>query len=115
MKKIAVILLFVIVVCALPASAQDQQTQQQTNSPSVAAPDLYNKATDLISAQNYNQAVLDLSLFILLNPTYSPAYYGRAQGYMALKDYDHALEDVDHALETSSAMATPDYGSALYV
>ena len=41
--------------------------------------------------------MLDLSLFILLNPTYSPAYFGRAQGYMGLNKYDHALQDVDHA------------------
>ena len=67
-----------------------------------------------LSAQKYDQAVLDLSLFILLNPTYSPGYYARAQGYMGLNDLDNALKDVDQAIATASANTSADYGSALY-
>ena len=110
MKKIVVFVMLMI-ASAIPAYAQ----QQQSATPPLVAADLFSKASASITAQNYTQASLDLSLFILLNPTYSPGYYERAQSYMALNDFDHALEDVDHAIDTAASVASADYGSALYV
>src|SRR5664279_1408774 len=115
MKKIALMLMFVI-ASVIPVSAQQAQpAAQPTQTPiSVVDSALFTKATDSITAQDFKAAVLDLSLFILLNPTYSPAYYGRAQSYMGLNDFDHALQDVNLALATAGTAATPDYSATLY-
>ena len=113
MKKIALLLLSVM-LCVVPAYAQDQQPASGTTAPAVMASDLFDKARDLISAEKYDQAVLDLSLFILVNPTYTLGYYARAQGYMSLNDLDNALKDIDQAIATASANTSADYGSALY-
>ncbi|MEO8397682.1 MAG: hypothetical protein ABI700_32105, partial [Chloroflexota bacterium] len=109
MKKIALILLLVI-ISTVPAYAQ----QQPQTGADLVAYDLFNKGSDLLTAQNYDQAVLDLSLFILVNPTYTLGYFARAQGYMALSKFDNALQDVDHAIATVPSSASADYGAALY-
>ncbi len=109
MKKIALILLLVM-VCAAPAYAQ----QQQQSAPALVASDLFDKGSDLLVAKNYDQAVLNLSLFILVNPTYTLGYFARAQGYMGLSNLDSALQDVDHAIATVPSSASPEYGAALY-
>src|SRR3954469_6985861 len=111
MKKIALIILLVM-VCVAPAYAQDTQ-QQTTTAPPVFAGELLDKARDLLTAQDYSGAVTNLSLFILVNPTYTFGYYLRAQSYLSLNDMENALKDVDQAIATSPANATADYGAAL--
>jgi tetratricopeptide (TPR) repeat protein len=103
-------MLLVALACGFPASGQPTS---QGSVPPVAAPELFNRAGTALDAQQYESAVRDLSLFILLNPTYSPAYASRAEGYIGLSDMDHALVDVDHAINTAT-QATPDYGASLY-
>jgi len=114
MKKIILIFLLVIAF-AVPAFAPaDAQQQQQSTAPALAGQDLFNTASDLLTAQKYDQAVLDLSLFILVNPTYTLGYFARAQGYMGLNNLDGALKDVDQAIATAPSGSTADYGAALY-
>ncbi len=115
MRKIAVISLVLVFAAALPAFAQQPQPtpQQQTQLPLIAS-GLLDRADQSLSDQDYQKAVLDLSLFIMLNPTYSPAYYGRAQGYAGLSNFDSALQDVNQALTMATTIGTPAYNAALY-
>jgi len=120
MRKIAIILIAVL-AAALPVAAQQQQptqqpsqqSSQQQSQPILIGEDMFTQGLDLIDAQNFDQAVLDFSLVILLNPTFSPAYYGRAEGYQGLNDLDHALTDVNTAIEQKEGMQ-PDYVASLY-
>ena len=124
MRKIAIILIAVLAV-ALPVAAQQQQptqqpsqqssqqSSQQQSQPILIGEDMFTQGLDLIDAQNFDQAVLDFSLVILLNPTFSPAYYGRAEGYQGLNDLDHALTDVNSAIDQKEGMQ-PDYVASLY-
>ena len=112
MKKI-ILLLLSVSLCAVPVFAQDSQPASGTTAPAVMASDLFDKARNLLSAEKYDEAVLDLSLFILVNPTYSLGYYARAQSYMSLNDLENALKDIDQAIATAPN-ASADYGSALF-
>lgn len=114
MRKIAVIVVVMVafaLACVFPALGQQSD---QSSVPPVVAPDLFNRAGDALDAQQYDSAVRDLSLFILLNPSYSPAYVNRAEGYIGLSDLDHALTDVDHAIDTTAIQDASDYGASLY-
>ncbi len=111
---IAVLLAVLVSALVLPGAAFAQQSQQASSQPAIIQEDLFDRASNALTAQQYDQAVLNMSLFILLNPTFSPAYYGRAQGYVGLNDLDHALGDVDHALDISATAASPAFNAALY-
>lgn len=116
MNKVAVILMLVI-AAALPVSAQQDQSQQeqpqQVSLPLIAS-DLMTRASQSLADADYEAAARDLSLFILFNPTFSPAYYQRAQAYFALNDLDHALSDVNRALTTEQSLWSTEYSASLY-
>jgi tetratricopeptide (TPR) repeat protein len=102
-----------LVTALLPTAAQDQNgdaalpTPVATPRPAVViSPELFDRAGQSYDAQNYKQALMDYSLFILLNPTFSPAYYGRALSYIQLQDNDHALADLSQALQYPARDAT---------
>lgn len=113
MKKIVVILI-VVILAALPVSAQEADAGSQPSQPTLILPDLLTRAESALDAQDYEKAVRDFSLFILLNPTYSFAYYERAYGHLGLNDPDAAVEDVSHALRMAGSSATPQFSAALY-
>ncbi|HVU10641.1 MAG TPA: tetratricopeptide repeat protein [Phototrophicaceae bacterium] len=113
MKKTAVIVLFALFVILSVMPVLAQQSSQSAPPLSIAT-DLLQQGGDDLNNQQYDKAVLDLSLFIMLNPTYSPGYYTRAQSYIGLNDYAHALEDVDQAIDTAGSIATADYSAELY-
>lgn len=106
--------LALLLVCVFAQAAAAQQQGQQPALPAVIQPDLYSRASNALDAQQYDIAVLDMSLFILLNPTFSPAYYNRAQGYMGLNDFDSALADIDHAISISETTANASFNATLY-
>jgi tetratricopeptide (TPR) repeat protein len=54
---------------------------------------------------DYDRALLDLSLFILLNPTYSRGYLARASVYQLREQPEEALADLDRALQYPIASA----------
>lgn len=111
---IPVVVIFVLLMVPLVASAQQQPTDQSGNTSGntsvtlgdlVIAPDLFTRATDALDAKDYRRAELDFSLFILLNPTFSPAYYYRAQALQAQQEYDRAMQDLDQAVSTSQTFS----------
>jgi tetratricopeptide (TPR) repeat protein len=105
----ASLLLIGLLVSAAAASAQD--AEQAPDVPPVA-PEFFNRALDALNAEDYERAVLDLSTFILLNPTSGRAYYLRAYSYHSLGHTDYALGDLDHAVRFTDAF--PDLQSAAY-
>jgi tetratricopeptide (TPR) repeat protein len=92
--------LFILIVFAavMPVVAQDGGPQI-TEDMLLVAPELFARATDAFQAEDYEQAVLNASMFIFLNPTYSPAYYVRALSYQSLEQPENALADLEQALE----------------
>jgi tetratricopeptide (TPR) repeat protein len=53
-------------------------------------PAVFARAGDALVAQDYDQAVIDLSLFILFNPTHAEAHYQRAFAYLQLGNTQEA-------------------------
>jgi tetratricopeptide (TPR) repeat protein len=104
------LLLTLLVLSALPAAAQDAPADEPL--PAVIAPEVYGRAIDALNAEDFDRALLDFSLFILLNPTYSRAYYGRAVIYLQTEDEESALLDLEQALATQPD--SPDLGAAIH-
>jgi tetratricopeptide (TPR) repeat protein len=94
-----------IAIClllALPVAAQDTgaagggNTQQQ---PSLTvASEFLERAAQAYGAQDFDQALLDISLFVYLNPTSSQGYYVRSLVLAARQETDDALADLDRAI-----------------
>ena len=94
---------------------QDQSQQaaagQQEPLP-FAAPELYMSAMQAEQVQDFDRAILDYSLFILLNPTSIDGYIGRAYSYQARGNYDQALADMTQALQFTPQ--SPEHRAGLY-
>jgi tetratricopeptide (TPR) repeat protein len=102
MRKISVILLVIVVLAAgVPVMAQGDTTGA-VSGPLIVLPELFERANNAFSAGNYNQAAVDYSLFIYLNPTFSQGYFNRALNHDALGSTDQALQDLTRALSYSS-------------
>jgi tetratricopeptide (TPR) repeat protein len=114
-KRIALIIFIVVFGMVWVAGAQEEEPTgtQQTSAPIVVAPELLQRAAASYDESNFERAALDYSLFLLLNPTISEAYYYRALTYVGMGDYDTALEDVSEALALEPA--SPDYVAELYL
>jgi len=85
------------ILLALPGAAQD--AGPPTGDAVIVAPELFQRAINAFQAEEYEQAVLDSSVVILLNPTYSRAYWLRALSYLSLEQTEDALEDLAVAIE----------------
>jgi tetratricopeptide (TPR) repeat protein len=105
MRKLAVLSILLVSFAVLPMIfAQDQVT--------VTAPEIYQRAGQEFQAQNYQKAISDYSLFILLNPTFSLAYYNRGMSYIQMNELEAALGDLTRALELPSP--SPEFTSQVY-
>ncbi|MBC7815087.1 MAG: hypothetical protein H7175_28275, partial [Burkholderiales bacterium] len=92
---------------------QSQQAAQQEQTPlPFVAPELVMRAMQAEQTQDFDRAILDYSLFILLNPTSIEGYVGRAFSYQARGNYDQALADMTQALQFTPLSA--DYTAGLY-
>ncbi len=118
MRKLVALLFAVMLLAPALALAQDQSgtpapgdTSGQTTQPSIAlaAPEALQRAIDDVGAQQFDQAVLQSSLFILLNPTYARGYFVRGVAYQGLKKLPEALADLTTALPL--AAGTPGQAS----
>lgn len=115
MRKLALLFPLIALLAALPIRGQEQQPSEGQTEPPVPvalAPELIDTGAAAYDAQDFDRALLDFSLFILLNPTYSQGYYLRALSHLGREDPDKALEDIEQALATMPDV--PEYGAALY-
>lgn len=102
MGKLSVILLVIVaLVAAVPTMAQGNTTGQLGGS-LIVMPELFERANSAFTAGNYDQAAVDYSLFIYLNPTFSQGYFNRALNYDALGSTDQAFQDLTRALNYTS-------------
>lgn len=118
MRKIALIVfMLVLLTAAMAAHAQEQDTAVDelipVQFPAVAAPEVFDRGAQAFDAQNYERAVLDFSLFILLNPTFGEAYAARAESYLRIGSDDDALTDLSTAL--AFPIQSKDYTASLYL
>lgn len=96
----ALVLVFVIVAVTMPVAAQEQAPEI----PDGVAPELLTRGRDALEAENFEQAIIDLSLYILLNPTDPRGYYLRGLGYYSLDDLDPAIDNMTQGLRYSEAI-----------
>ncbi|MBL8153550.1 MAG: tetratricopeptide repeat protein [Anaerolineae bacterium] len=96
------------------ALAQDQQPagDQGGGVSIVVGVDVFERAGQAFDAGNFEQAITDYSLFILLNPTFSQAYFQRGVSYTQLNDYDKALADLTSSL--TLPQPSPDFTVRAY-
>jgi tetratricopeptide (TPR) repeat protein len=112
MRKLTLLILLTTLLVAVPAYGQGQpQTEEQV--PIALVPEVFDSGGAALDAEDYDRAVLDFSLYILLNPTFSQGYYARALSYLGREDTDKALEDIEQALATTPP-DLPEYEAALY-
>jgi tetratricopeptide (TPR) repeat protein len=113
MRRVAAsVLLLVLLMVTVAVSAQDAEQAPDQLLPEPVALEFYNRAREAINGEDYERAVLDLSTFILLNPTDGRAYYLRAASYATLGHADIAIDDLDHAVKFTDSL--PDLQSASY-
>lgn len=105
------VLLVCVLVLAAPALAQTP-TEQPPTGALVVLPEVFERAAAASSAGDYDRAVLDYSLFILFNPTFSQAYFNRALNYEARGDTAQAIQDLSQALSYETTPSA--YQSDIY-
>ncbi len=111
---------------ALPAAAQQTSTSpdsSQQNSQSLTldqvykaiavGPELFDRALTDADNGDLNRALVDTSMFLLLNPTASEAYAIRGQLYQQLGENDLALRDLGYALDYTAT--SPDSTVSIYL
>ncbi len=59
----------------------------------------YDLAEEYFDRRDYEKAIENYNMAILLNPLFSEAYFGRALSYYKLKEYDKAIADYTKTLE----------------
>lgn len=111
MRKFILVVLIIMLLAAIPAYAQ-QPTPTEQPQPVALAPELMDTGVNAFEARDYDKALLDFSLFILLNPTYSQGYYLRALSHLGRDDADSALADIQQAIDLMPD--NPQYGAVLY-
>ena len=59
----------------------------------------YEIANNYFDKGQYDKAIENYNMAILLNPIFSEAYFGRALSFYKMKDYDKAIKDYSKAIE----------------
>lgn len=113
MRKLSVMLIVIVMslLVALPITAQEGG-QQQPGGPIVVFPELYNRAGDATRAGDYDKAIVDYTLFLLLNPTFSQGYFSRGLNYDLAGERNLAIQDLTRALDYTSP--SPEYTASIY-
>jgi tetratricopeptide (TPR) repeat protein len=115
MKKWVSTLLLIVAISGSTLAQDAQPTpapQQEQGTPIIISPDVFDRAATAYDAGNFEQAIVDYSLFILLNPTFSQGYYWRGMSYLGLEDYSSAINDLSRALELPSP--SPEFTAEIY-
>jgi tetratricopeptide (TPR) repeat protein len=107
-RLIPILIVIALLLSAVTVSAQgqpppsgQQPDDPQQQEPIILASGVFDLASARLQAGEYSRAALDYALLILLNPTFSQAYYGRALSYASLQDFERALADTEIALATA--------------
>ncbi|MBI5671102.1 MAG: tetratricopeptide repeat protein [Chloroflexi bacterium] len=93
-KWLVISIVVMLMIAALPARAQQTGGQRLP----LPGADAFERAQAALQAGDFEDAVLQASLFVLVNPTYSRGYYLRGVAYAQLGDAERALDDLDRAL-----------------
>lgn len=96
-----IIVLAVLALTATSAAHGQGSAGQPSPPPLTLAPELLARASRALDGQDWDRALLDFSLFLLLNPTYSQGYFGRGLSYLGLQQEEEALADFEAALATA--------------
>lgn len=108
----------IIMLSLIGAGGALAQDDAAAPAPITVATELFEQAQQALGAEVYDRALLDSSLFILLNPTYSPGYYLRGIIYLQRAedgDADAALGDLNNALRLAEGeFADPSYRAGIY-
>jgi tetratricopeptide (TPR) repeat protein len=108
-----ILFLILLFAAALPVAAQDTtiSTGEYLQAITVA-PELFQAATNAANAGEYDQALVDYSLYLLLNPTLSEGYLSRAEVYRAMGNLEMALRDLNYALDYQAT--SPQISAGIY-
>ncbi len=98
-----VLLCALLLAFALPVAAQDAGEAGEASTSLTIADNLLDRTFAAYDARNYDQALLDVSLYVLLNPTAAQGYYFRALVQMARQQPDSALGDLERALDLADS------------
>lgn len=107
MRKLVALLFALTLLAPALALAQDQPGTPVPGSSSgqpaqvdfaQTMPEALQRAVDDVNAKRREQAVMESSLFILMNPTYAHGYFIRAVAYAGLNKLPEALDDLNKAL-----------------
>lgn len=94
---VTLLLVSALVLAALPVAAQTQGPTLPTG----VAGDVLQRGADAAQAGDFDRAVLDFSLFLLLNPTDARGYFLRGMSYFSLEQSDAAIADMTRAVRYS--------------
>lgn len=105
--RVMSMVVFLLLIAPMSAMAQTPvgSTLPEEVVDLVIAPELFDRATFAFEAQDFRRAELDYSLFILLNPTFSLAYYYRAQTLVSEGEIERAMHDFNQAVATSENLS----------
>lgn len=94
----AAVALLAVLCLSLSGGVSAQDEDDSAEATVVVAPAVLERANRAFLAENYEQAVVEYSLFLLLNPTHSSAYRDRAISQRERGQFDAALADFEEAL-----------------
>ena len=72
----------------------------------------YNEGVNLLSANNFKEAIIKFDEAIKLNPDYEKAYINRASAKKELKNLNGAIEDFSKAIEINPNSSNAFFGRA---
>ncbi len=113
MRKLLIISMLVCIMGVMVLPTYAQEGAAPDTDALLVAPELFRQAAQSVQNGNYRRALLDYSLFILLNPTDSQGYYARALTHQLLENPDQSLRDLEQAL--AFAPATSPYTAQVYL
>jgi tetratricopeptide (TPR) repeat protein len=109
-KTITIICLFVLTLTFISSCARYYYTDSAGEEISTEAAKHYNRANAYVHNGQYDQAIVEYTKAIELEPRLADAYFNRGLAYVKKGQYDdQAIVDFTEAIELSSGLAAPAY------